>query len=83
MKKIIRLTESDLNRIVKRVLNEQQSRFVQPFRQDIVKGIVEKLNDIFSKAIIKFNEEEDYGLEPGKFKWFKRRFGVFNTRLFL
>jgi hypothetical protein len=81
MKKIVRLTESDLNKIVRRVLNEEQSRSVQPFRQEIVKGIVEKLNDIFSSAFIRFNEEDDYGLEPGKFKWFKRRLEVFNTIL--
>jgi len=35
MKKVIRLTESDLHRIVKRVLNEQ----VQPNLSDCLKGV--------------------------------------------
>ena len=74
MKKIIRLTESDLNRIVKKVINEQDTS-----ESDCLK----RLNNVISskELYVKLGEEEDYGFEGGEIRWFIRRIDIFNSYL--
>jgi hypothetical protein len=70
---------------MKYIITERQLKMIDEQEtssgNEKINGTIEKLNDVFSSAIIKFNEEEDYGLEPGKFKWFKRRIADFNDIL--
>ncbi len=62
-------------------LNEQDSRFSHDEEaKQMVGDIVKKLADIFSSSYVKY-DEEDYGIEPGKFKWFKRRLKHFVVNL--
>jgi hypothetical protein len=59
-----------------RFLNEQESRFsYDKSANKKVGNIVRKLRDILSTSSI--NNEEYYGIEDGKFRWFKRRIDDF------
>lgn len=59
-----------------RFLNEQESRFSYDESANKKVGeIYKKLKDILSTSSI--NNEEYYGIEDGKFRWFKRRIDDF------
>lgn len=65
------ITENQL-----KFLNEQESRFsYDESANKKVGNIVRKLKDILSTSSI--NNEEYYGIEDGKFIWFKRRIDDF------
>jgi len=65
MKKIIRLTESDLARIVKRVINESKK---EPFRSEILKMSKDELKDVYGELEVK----GEYHGNKGTFHHFKR-----------
>ena len=66
MKKTIRLTESDLVRLVKRVINEQQEMTLQQYMDELLKdpvGFLNKLNtdEQFKNAYIKSYGPDESG----------------------
>lgn len=64
-KKIIRLTESDLARIVKQVISESKK---EPFRSSILKMSKEELQDVYGELEVK----GEYHGNKGTFHHFKR-----------
>ena len=65
MKKVIRLTESDLTRIIKRVINESKK---EPFRSAILKMSKDELKDVYGELEVK----GEYHGNKGTFHHFKR-----------
>ena len=65
MKKIIRLTESDLARIVRRVISESKK---EPFRTAILKMSKDELKDVYGELEVK----GEYHGNKGTFHHFKR-----------
>lgn len=66
MKKILRLTESDLVRLVNRVINEQQEMTLQQYMDELLKDPVRFLNKLntdeqFKNAYIKSYGPDEYG----------------------
>ena len=65
MKKIIRLTESDLSRIVKQVISESKKK---PSKSEILKMSKEELKDVYGELEVK----GEYHGNKGTFHNFKR-----------
>ena len=66
MKKVIRLTESDLVRLVKRVINEQQEMTFQQYMDQLLANPVEFLNKLNTDENFKNAYIKSYGSrEPG------------------
>lgn len=66
MKRIVKLTESDLTRIVKRVMNEGEG-FRSNKKEDTELNLRDKLNDIFFRR-----DEGNIFSEPGEFGYLSR-----------
>ena len=70
MKKILRLTESDLVRLVKRVINEQQEMTFQQYMDQLLVNPVEFLNKLNSDEQFKNLYIKSYGpQQPGNPNW--------------
>lgn len=65
MKKVIRLTESDLTRIIKRVISESKKT---PSKSEILKMSKDELKDVYGELEI----EGEYLGKKGKFHHFKK-----------
>ena len=66
MKRIVKLTESDLTRIVRRVMNEGEG-FRSNKKEDTELNLRDKLNDIFFRR-----DEGNIFSEPGEFGYLSR-----------
>jgi hypothetical protein len=69
MKKIVRLTESDLTRIVKRVIKENEDKF----DSDILNRLDDDFTPNFGKNVIDISEVIENGerIERSFFRWLK------------
>jgi hypothetical protein len=65
MKKVIRLTESDLTRIVRRVITESKKK---PSKSEILKMSKDELKDVYGELEVK----GEYHGNKGTFHHFKR-----------
>lgn len=66
MKKVIRLTESDLVRLVKRVINEQQEMTLQEYMDELLKDPVGFMNKVNTDEQFKSSFIKSYGpQQPG------------------
>ena len=69
MKKIIRLTESDLSRIVRRVINEDKTEPVDTFYRRRIKIFEEYLDIAISETTPNEFDAEDYKDYRGEIEW--------------